>query len=224
MLALLKKKWRHVAYNISEGGLRQVLQKVTNRVREFVRSGEGWDIYYLDVREYAMEIDEQCRSERADFAHLKRIGYSKAIAFPEHIRERFATGATCHVLYVGETWVTVRWTIPNILPIVDGVAIHEDGAMGVFDGVTPPEHRRRGYGTQSHIIAAHHGKSTGMNYVLGAVDSGNIPSIKSLKKAGYRFAFRLDKKVRFGRLTVVESQHSADFLLLKQSVAKRNLS
>lgn len=204
--------------------MRQVLDKIIYRVRSFVRSEEGWDIYYLDLRAYTGQVDMKYRSAHADFTELRRIGYSKAITFPEQIRERLASGATCHVLYSGSEYVNIRWTVSNSLPIVDGVEVHVPGAIGVFDVVTPPEHRRRGYDAAAHVIVANHGKSLGARFMIGAVDSGNLPSIGSFTKTGYRFAFRLDKKIRFGRLTVVESQHSPDFLLLKQSTAKQGLS
>lgn len=209
LITFLTRKWRHVAYNISEGGLPLVAHKIFLRIKHFCVYEEEWFIYRAHLEKYLLTPDINLEHRFADATELQRVHYYKSIAFPEVILDRYERGDVCHAFYLNGTFVNVTWTSLGCLEIIPGVSISDDSAMGVYDIHTVPSFRRRGINVASQVMIAQYAIQSGVRALIAAVSPGNIASITSLERAGYRKSHRLTYQRRFGFRRVVESDRDA---------------
>lgn len=197
--------WRHVHHNYREGGVRQVVSKIGARLRDWAWSDSVWLIYRIELAQYRRTVPLRLKPAELDFAALHRHGYAKATAFPEVIQARFESGTRCVGFFVEGMLANLAWTTSGYLEIEPGLSLGENNCIGIFDCLTFPEHRSRGYYTESLIQLAQEARSRGAGAVLIAVDPGNVPSVKGIERAGFAPYFRISRGRRLGRAVVRRS-------------------
>jgi GNAT superfamily N-acetyltransferase len=201
----MRALWRHVTYNFSEGGLRQVLFKVFWRFRQWFWSESSWLIYRLETPDYQRESRLLMRRECLSFDQLLVHGYFKVLAFPEAIQRRFASGAICHGFFLGEELANIAWTTENRLELEGCLSIPEENCVGIFDCFTLPPHRSKGVYTDTLVCLVTAARDHGERVALIAVDPDNLPSIRGIERAGFQPMYRLTQTQRFGRHALIRS-------------------
>jgi GNAT superfamily N-acetyltransferase len=181
--------YRSLAYNFRQGGGRQLLRKGLWRARQWIESEASWLLYRSRPVVDAPEIN----GRPLDFDELKRLGYFKALAFPEMIRSRLAK-CTCYGFFVNTELATVAWTWEGYLELEPGLGIPVDG-IAIFDCWTIPKFRGRGIYTASLMRLA---ALAGERGATIAVDPGNIPSIRGIERAGFEPYLALRRRRRLG--------------------------
>jgi hypothetical protein len=203
--------WRHLAYNYREGGLRQIVNKVGYRFRSAAWSESSWLVYRIDLPGYRRQPRFCLSRSDLDFDTLRNHGYVKALAFPEMIRNRIARGGRC----VGFFWegglANLAWVTRNHLELEEGLSLEEPDSVGIFDCLTFPQYRSRGFYTESLIQLAQEARMEGLARAVIAVDPGNMPSIKGIERAGFEPVFQLSRERRLGTRRIRRTPFSARF-------------
>jgi GNAT superfamily N-acetyltransferase len=181
----MKRLYRSLAHNYSAGGLTALLRKVLEAFTQRIWSRTEWMIYTQDAAA-ASEQQGFISSRRVlGFDDLLSIGYPKALAFPEDIRQRFSRGDRCYGFFANGGLATLGWVREGHLELDRWHSIECVGAWGLYDFVTMPDYRGKGFYTdalrQLVSIARHTGASARI-----AVDPGNAASIKGIERAGFQ--------------------------------------
>jgi GNAT superfamily N-acetyltransferase len=201
----MRALWRHVTYNFSEGGLRQVLFKVFWRFRQWFWSESSWLVYRLETQDYQSEPRLLLRSVCISFDQLLTHGYFKALAFPERIKSRFDSGAICRGFFLGQELANIAWTTENRLEVEEDLSIPEENCVGIFDCFTLPLHRSKGVYTDTLVCLVKAARDNGARAALIAVDPDNLPSIRGIERAGFQPMYRIIRTQRFGRQALIRS-------------------
>ncbi|NIK77353.1 GNAT superfamily N-acetyltransferase [Paenibacillus castaneae] len=77
----------------------------------------------------------------------------------------------------------------NGIPVASGLAVIEDGWIGLYDIVTDSEKRNRGYGEQLILHILQWGKSRGAKYGYLQVVKNNAPANRLYEKIGYELQY-----------------------------------
>ena len=195
---MIMRQWRHFAYNLQEGGIRQVGSKILTKLSDFVAKDVTVVLYRVSVPDYAMKPDLQLTHKIADCAELERINYFKILTFPEMIRERFARGHRCHVFYLDGEFVNLIWENKDAVFFSETHSVRLPDTMGLQDVFTRTEFRRRGINYAAHILIVNYAREAGYKYVVSAIDKGNVASLGTYRKAGYSHFMTVTLKQRFG--------------------------
>jgi GNAT superfamily N-acetyltransferase len=201
----MRALWRHVSYNLQEGGLRQVLAKVVFRIRQWLWAETDMLVYGAKAAAYQPEPGSRLQHRCLDFSALRKLRYFKALLFPEAIGDRLESGAVCHGFFLDSEIATIAWTTCGYLEIEPGVRAVDERSVGIYDCYTTPAHRSKGFYTESLIFLVHAFREHGVDSALIAVDPGNLASIKGIERAGFEPRYRLQCLRRFGRRTQVRS-------------------
>jgi hypothetical protein len=201
----MRALWRHVTYNLSEGGLRQVLFKVFWRLRQWFWSESSWLIYRLETPGYKNEPRLFLRRECLSFDQLLTHRYFKVLAFPEVIKRRFDSGAICHGFFLGDELANIAWTTENRLEVEEDLSIPEENCVGIFDCFTLTLHRSKGVYTDTLVCLVKAARDNGARAALIAVDPDNLPSIRGIERAGFQPMYRITRTLRFGRQSLIRS-------------------
>jgi len=190
---------RHIEYNYREGGVGQILDKVLYRIRRPLWSGDEWLVYRLSLADLPQGATLPLETSLLGFEDLRAHSYFKVLAFPEGIRKRLQSGASCHGFFLNGELVNFAWSSTGYLEIESGVRVVEDGCAGIFDCYTLPAYRSKGIYTNSLLIAARLLRDGGATFALIGVDPVNLASIKGIERAGFRPYCRVIRRLRFGR-------------------------
>ena len=196
--------WRHFAYNFREGGVRQILRKISWRVRQRLWSNDSWLVYDCDLSSFRGEPKLPLTSSVLDFETLVKLGYFKASAFPELIKKRFDAGALCRGFFLEGEFANIGWTLRDTLEVESGVNVGRSGCGSIYDCFTFAEHRGKGIYTDALIRMLNDLRAEGARTALIAVDPANLPSIRAIEKVGFQPLYRLTRRRRFGRQSLEE--------------------
>lgn len=198
----ITRLWRSLAYNLSEGGLRQVIVKACSRVDAWIATEEPWLIYRTVLSTDFVPDPSPLQHRLLGFSDLVRHRYFKALSFPEMIKARLDNNVECHGFFVDDELVHLVWAEPGVLRVCDGLALEASGGVGFLDGITFPQHRRKGYQGARAQILHHHLAHRGFTHILTAISPHHSISIKGNEKGGAVLAGRAIRRVRMGRTTV----------------------
>lgn len=199
--------WRRIAHNFQAGGVGAVLRRARERAREWWQHREEWVIYRLALPApvTVAASDTKMSMDILTFEDLHRLEYFKALAFPEMIRERLAQGSTCHGFFVQGDLVNLAWTRMDHLELGPGLGVDVPGAACIYDCLTLPGHRGKGYYPASLRMLQHVFASRGVGEAVIAVDPGNRPSIVGIERAGFTEAGFVARSIRRGRATITST-------------------
>ncbi len=199
LLKWMKSLWRHIAYNLREGGLRQVALKVVSKTIHYVWSQDVWLIYYSEGQSSAGPTTVSLKHRRLSLDELQHFEYYKAVSFPEMVKKRLDKGATCHGFFLDNDLAHIAWTTRAYLELEAGLDIPDPRCVGIFDCFTPPAHRGKGiYPTVLTRLLSDDSPERAESYLI-AVDPGNLPSIKGIERAGFTPLYELKRTRRLGR-------------------------
>jgi GNAT superfamily N-acetyltransferase len=191
--------WRSLGNNYREGGARQIVSKTGWRMQQWFRSETAWLIYRVDVTEYRHTPVLGLDRRELGFGALRELGYFKALDWPEYILGRLDSGAVCHGFFLDGRLVNIAWTTLGYLELEAGATIGDSSSVGVFDCYTLPAFRSRGIYTEALVMLVHAIRKSGVDGLLIGVDTGNLPSIKGIERAGFEPLYRLSRLRRLGR-------------------------
>ncbi len=143
------------------------------------------------------------RAAGADDAELyaRTIGTDSAATF----RRRLSRTTQCFFVFGGEellhaSWVTTgaAWTRE-----IAAYVVPPGGDAYVYESFTRPEARGRGVYPFALRAICEWAVEAGADRVWVAVESGNAPSLKAIRKAGFEPAYEMRYGRRLGRLTLV---------------------
>lgn len=178
-----------------------------DRAREWVRSEEELIMLVrpadAPTPEFRHDPGLSFRAAGPDDAgrYERTIGTDAAATF----RRRLTPTTQCFFVSGGEellhaSWVTTgaAWTRE-----IGAYIVPPSGDAYVYESFTRPEARGRGvYPFALRGICAW-GAGAGVDKIWVAVESGNAPSLKAIRKAGFEPAYEMRYGRRLGRLTVV---------------------
>ena len=132
--------------------------------------------------------------------YAREIGTDSAATF----RRRLTDTTECFLVHGGDvllhaSWVTTgaAWTRE-----IDAYIVPPEGDAYVYESFTRPQARGRGvYPFALGGICAW-ARDRGLERVWVAVESGNAPSLKAIRKAGFEPAYEMRYGRRGGRLTL----------------------
>lgn len=180
----MRRLFRKLAFNYSEGGLGRLLQKAISFTVNTLYSESLWDLYiykgFGDSDSSAPLV--QCKTLK--YQDLLDAHYFKVVAFPEEIRSRFDKQNICYGFYSNENLAVVGWSSDGYLELDHGVVFPCPSEVALFDFMTLPEFRGRGLYTNALSYLVRKDKS-GARSVYIAVDPNNIPSVKGIQRAGF---------------------------------------
>lgn len=181
----MKRLYRSLAHNYSAGGPATLLHKAFEAFGQRICSRTEWIIYAQD----ATAVSEQhtfISSRRVlGFDDLVSIGYSKALAFPEDIRQRFSRGDCCYGFFANGGFATLGWVREGHLELDRWHSIECAGTWGLYDFATMPDYRGRGFYTDALRQLVALAREAGASVRI-AVDPGNAASIKGIERAGFQ--------------------------------------
>lgn len=178
-----------------------------DRAREWVRSEEELIMLVRSAAEPTPEFRHDpgltfraAGAGDAEF-YARTIGTDSAATF----RRRLSPTTQCFFVFGGDellhaSWVTTgaAWTRE-----IAAYVVPPNGDAYVYESFTRPEARGRGvYPFALRGICAW-AVETRVGKVWVAVESGNAPSLKAIRKAGFEPAYEMRYGRRLGRLTVV---------------------
>jgi hypothetical protein len=70
------------------------------------------------------------------FEALRQLEYFKALAFPESVQGRLASGQVCHGFFLDQRLVNIAWTTAGYLGLEPGATISQSRSVGIFDCFT----------------------------------------------------------------------------------------
>ncbi|SRR5579884_37472 len=196
---MIRALWRHFSYNYREGGLRQIGHKIVWRAGQWVRSDVVWLVYHLDLRYFSMTPRLPLMEARMDFEQLAAAGYFKALAFPEAVQQKLASGCRCHGFFWDGQLANIGWTSCGYLEPEPGIRIIDKDSIGIHDCFTLPDFRSKGVYTDTLVRMLSGGRNDGALRALIAVDPVNFASIRAIEKTGFQPLYRLTIRRRFGR-------------------------
>ena len=175
----------HIRYNYREGGVAQIVRKLFYRARTALWSEELHHVYRAETVGYSLPPRLPLVERIADLEELRRVKYFKLETFGHAIVARLGKGSICRAFYLEGSFVNLIWETPFRLELSENVEFLLPETMGLLDGFTVPEFRRRGINSDTHIRLVHIAARSGYRYVVGAIHPDNAHSIRSYVKAGY---------------------------------------
>ncbi len=206
----MRHSLRKLVHHYHEGGIAGFVPKIYEFAQRRCWSEEHWAIY---VRDLTCDLPSGAQSvvrRELRLVDLVSLGYFKAKEFPEGMEERFSRNNACHGFFLGDRLATVGWSSPNYLELDRRLEFPCSGAAGLFDFLTFEEFRSRGFYTSALLQLAVVMRRTGFARDYIAVDPGNVASIKGIERAGFRPAFRVTRRWRFGVRMIVHSAGTTD--------------
>jgi hypothetical protein len=195
---------RKLAYHLRAGGLRGLVGKLLAYVRQVAWSESHWLVYERSLTEDLPSISVPLVRRDLAVGDLERLGYEKALAYPEGIKRRFEDRNLCHGFFVGEQLATVGWTSAGYLELDQDLRFPCPGAVGLFDFNTFERFRARGYYTNALLQLFLAMRRAGFGSAYIAVDPGNVPSIKGIERAGFRLKLRIVRRRRLGVRAILQ--------------------
>lgn len=195
----MRALWRHVAYNLKEGGLRQVFAKVITRLRDRLFSEVTFLVYRAPLADYRREPRRALDAAPLSLARLRDLGYYRALEFPEDTQRALDAGRICHGFFLDGALANVAWTERDRLELLPGWAIAEPDSLSISSCWTFEGFRGRGIYPETLIHLLCEARRQGVAEGLIAVDPENIASIKGIERAGFVPYFRTTRRVRLGR-------------------------
>jgi hypothetical protein len=195
---------RKLSYHLRAGGLRGLGRKLLAYVRQEIWSDSQWLVYERSLTEDLPSVCGPLIRRELAFADLEKLGYDKALAFPEGIKRRFEDRNTCHGFYAGDDLATTGWSSPEYLELDQDVRLPCPGSAGLFDFNTFEQFRSRGYYTKALVQLLVVMREIGFRSACIAVDPGNAPSIKGIERAGFRLKLRVVRRRRLGMRAVLQ--------------------
>lgn len=178
-----------------------------DRVHEWVRSEEELIMLVRGAAAPTPEFrhDPGLSFRAADARDAALYALTIGTDSPATFRRRLTPTTRCFFVFGGDellhaSWVTTgaAWTREIAAHVVPPA-----GDAYVYESFTRPEARGRGvYPFALRGICAW-AVETGVERVWVAVESGNAPSLKAIRKAGFEPAYELRYGRRLGRLSVV---------------------
>lgn len=197
----MRALWRHVAYNLKEGGLRQVFAKVMARLRDWLSSEVTFLVYRAPLADYRREMRLTLAEAPLSLARLRDLGYYRALEFPEDTQQALDAGRICHGFFLDAALANVAWTERDRLELLPGWAIAEPDSLSISSCWTFEGFRGRGIYPETLILLLNEARRQGIALGLIAVDPENVASIKGIERAGFVPHFRTTRRIRFGRST-----------------------
>jgi GNAT superfamily N-acetyltransferase len=136
-----------------------------------------------------------------DAEYAREIGTDAAATF----RRRLTPTTSCFLVHgpdglLHASWVTTgaAWTRE-----IDAYLVPPPGDAYVYESFTTPEARGRGVYPFALAGICGWARARGVAKVWVAVEEGNAPSLKAIRKAGFEPAYTMRYARRFGRLTLI---------------------
>jgi GNAT superfamily N-acetyltransferase len=206
----MRRLYRKLAFNYSEGGLKRLLQKAISFTLTTLYSESVWNIYiYTALSDLGASPPlMQCRTLK--YQDLLDARYFKVAAFPEEIRVRFDRRNICYGFYSNESLAVVGWSSDGYLEVDHGVFFPCPSQVALFDFVTLPEFRGRGLYTNAlrHLVRNMDNPGAGSVYI--AVDPSNAHSVKGIRSAGFSPYLRISRRRILGFAFVSRSPVQSD--------------
>jgi GNAT superfamily N-acetyltransferase len=197
----MMRLYRSLAHNYSEGGIPLLARKAAAVCSRAFWSSDQWLIYEHAPQPARRETFTTLHRPLG-FDDLVQLGYSKALAFPENLRQRFERGDSCHGFFHSGQLVTLGWSGANYMELNIGETLPCPSAWGLFDFVTLPAFQGRGFYTDALRQLVHLAHESGFKSCWIAVHPANIPSIKGIERAGFRPSRRISKRRLLGVTTL----------------------
>lgn len=198
----MSRVWRSAQYHYRDGGLRQLGRQLFARAMSWLNGRETWRIY-LSADRLPQRASGMIHRQPMTFDDLIAHGYLRAQVDGNGIQGRFDTGSECHGFFVDGVLVNIAWTINGVLALTPDVLLDLGTGAGIYDCVTFPGHRGKGYYPASLDILLDVLGTPTRRPIFIAVDPGNIPSIKGIEAAGFSSVGQVTRTTRFGRHRVV---------------------
>jgi hypothetical protein len=190
----MNRLYRSLAHNYSEGGVGLLFTKVVGAVLRNFWSNTEWLLYELSPTEPVSKQPFTTLHRLLTFDDLVRLGYSKALAFPENVKRRYSRGDLCHGFFASEQLVTVGWSGANYMELNTDETLDCRSAWGLFDFLTMPTFQSRGYYTDALRHLTLLANESNFHSLCIAVHPANIPSIKGIERAGFRLSKKISKR------------------------------
>lgn len=190
----MKSLWRHLQFNYRDGGVRRIFFKTFWRIGQWLWSEYTYLIYHLDVSHYdrAPRLP-LCRRELR-LNDLLKLGYFKATAFPELIRDRLSSGSICHGFLIDGELANVAWTTHGYIVLELNWHLPIPASLAIYDCFTLPEHRSKGVYAASLVILANLAHLQNVPTVVIAVDADNAISIRVIESVGFQPLCRIKRR------------------------------
>jgi ribosomal protein S18 acetylase RimI-like enzyme len=104
---------------------------------------------------------------------------------PEQIAAHAERLEASHVPYQGYALEDAKGAL-----LACGQLALEDGLAGLYDVLTPPEHRRRGHAKALCLALLHAAQQQGMRHAYLQVSDDNLPAIALYEQLGFVLAYR----------------------------------
>jgi len=198
--------WRHVSYNLREGGPRRVLSRIVDTLAKWAWSEETWLIYTQSTARLTYLQSLPLEHAVLNIEDLKEHGYFKLIAFPESIRDRIRVGEQCNGFFWDGALVNVGWISVGYLVLDGRLRINLGDGVGVYDCFTLPGHRSKGIYTETLIRMVKSIRENAGTAAFIAVDPGNVFSVRGIERAGFQPYYALKRRRRFGSEKLIKSE------------------
>jgi GNAT superfamily N-acetyltransferase len=206
----MRRLYRKLAFNYSEGGLGRLLQKAISFTLNTLYSESVWDIYIykgFGAPDSGASL-VQCRALR--YQDLLDARYSKVAAFPEEIRLRFERQNICYGFYSNESLAVIGWSSDGYLELDHGVVFPCPSQVALFDFVTLPDFRSRGLYTSALRHLIRNMDKPGARSVYIAVDPNNAHSVKGIRRAGFSRCLCMSRRRILGFVLISRSPAQPD--------------
>lgn len=198
----MKRLYRSLAHNYSEGGLPLLARKIVDTVVQRVWSIDEWRIYEHNSPTPPSGPAYATSHKLLSFEDLVKFGYAKALSFPEDLQRRYSRGDSCHGFFVADQVATLGWSGAGYMELNTNETVACESAWGLFDFMTIPAFQGRGYYTDAlrQLVAMAH--ENHFRSVWIAVHPANVPSIKGIERAGFHPSTLLTKRRVLGVSTL----------------------
>jgi hypothetical protein len=203
----MRRLYRKLAFNYSEGGLGRLLQKSFSFTLSTLYSESLWNIYIHKGFDDLGPSEPLLQCKTLTYQDLLDAQYYKVVAFPEEIRQRFDRRNTCYGFYLNKSLATIGWSSDGYLELDRGVVFPCPSEVALFDFMTLPEFRGRGIYTNAlrYLINSIPKSSPSSIYI--AVDPNDAASVKGIRRAGFSPLLSLSRRKILG--VAFNSRHPA---------------
>jgi hypothetical protein len=181
----MKRLYRKLVFQYSEGGLGRVLQKSILFVLRTLYSENLWNIYVHRASDVVGPSAPLVQCKAMTFKDLVSAKYYKVVAFPEEIRRRLERNNTCYGFYLDGNLATIGWSSNDYMELDRGVNFPCPTEVGLFDFITLPDFRSRGLYTNALRYLVRNIHEGGARCIYIAVDPNNLSSVKGIQSAGF---------------------------------------
>ena len=179
----MKRLYRKLAFQYSEGGFGRVLRKGFSFVLQRLYSENRWNIYVHRASDCLGATAQPMECRELTYDELVQAGYFKVLVFPEEIRRRFVRENACYGFFSEGKLATIGWRSDGYLELDHGV--NYPCEVGLFDFITLPDFRSRGLYANAlrYLLKNIHERGSRRIYI--AVDPNNISSVRGIRRAGF---------------------------------------